>query len=130
MSEQGVEVVRRGMAAFRERDWDTLASYLDPDILIRTDPRWPEQRIYGREAALAFYRGVWESVGSDVRIEEIVDLEDRVLAVQPLRVSGQLSGIEGEQRVSTLCTLRAGRIILIEYFLNHDEALRAVGLVG
>jgi hypothetical protein len=32
------------------------ASRQNPHILIRTDPRWPEQFIDGRQAALAFYR--------------------------------------------------------------------------
>jgi hypothetical protein len=32
-----------------------------PHIVVRTDPRCPEQVFYGREAALAWYRGLWES---------------------------------------------------------------------
>jgi hypothetical protein len=40
---------------------------------------------------------------------------------------GLSSGIEGEQRTSALCTLREGRVILEEFFLEHDQALKAVG---
>ena len=57
MSQDNVETIRRGNDALRRGDWKVLAEGLDPHISIRTDARWPEQRIYGREAALAFYRG-------------------------------------------------------------------------
>ena len=74
MSQHNVAVVRRGIEAFRRGDWESIADVIDPHISIRTDTSWPEQRIYGREAALAFYRGIAESGGSDTHIEEAVDL--------------------------------------------------------
>jgi hypothetical protein len=61
VSQENVEIVRRINAAYRCGDWEVLAEFWDPDILIRTDARWPEQRVYGRDAALALYRGLWES---------------------------------------------------------------------
>ncbi len=42
MSQENVEVLQRTNAAFRRGDWDALAACWDPDILIRTDARWPE----------------------------------------------------------------------------------------
>jgi len=53
MSQENVELVREGNAAVRRGDWDAVATNLDPHVLIRTDPRWPERYIYGREAAIA-----------------------------------------------------------------------------
>jgi hypothetical protein len=38
------------------------------------------------------------------------------------------AAFEGYQRSTAIVTFRAGRIILVEYFLDHDEALKAVGL--
>ena len=74
MSQEDVDALRNGNAAFRNGDGARSQANMDPDILIRTDPRRPQQRIYGRQAALAFYRGLWESGGPDLRIDEIVDL--------------------------------------------------------
>ncbi|HEV2982246.1 MAG TPA: nuclear transport factor 2 family protein [Solirubrobacteraceae bacterium] len=128
MSQGNVETVWNGNAAFRNGDWDTVAANMDPDILIRTDPRWPEQRIYGREAALAWYRELVEAGGTDVRIEEVTDLGDRVLVRQCWHIQGLHSGVEGEQRSCSISTFREGRIILEEFFLDHSEALKAVGL--
>ena len=128
MSQENGEIVRNGNAANRRGDWDAVAANMDPDILIRTDARWPEQRIYGREAALAWYRELWESGGRDLRIEEIIDLGDRVLARWCWHLHGLHSGVEGEQRGSVISTFRDGRVILEEFFLDHEQALKAVGL--
>ena len=128
MSQENVEVIKRGVDAIRRGDWETLAEGADPHISVRTDARWPEQRIYGREAALAFYRGLVESGGSDIHIEEILDLGDRVLVRLLWHMRGSHSGVEGEQRYSVVCTLRDGRVILEEFFLDHEQALQAVGL--
>ena len=128
MSQENVEIVRRGNEAFRRGDWAAVAETLDPHISIRTVANWPEQRIYGREAALAFYRGIAESGGSDTRIEETIDLGDRVLVRLRLHMRGSYSGAEGEQRYSAICTLRDRRVILEEFFLDQEEALKAVGL--
>jgi len=127
---QNVEVVRKGNAAARRGDWDAVAANLDPHILLRTDARWPEQRIYGRDAAIAWYRELWESGGPDVRIEEIVDLGDRVLVRVCWHMRGLHSGVEGEFRTSEISTFREGRIILGEYFFEHEQALKALGLAG
>ena len=128
MSQENVDLVRKGNAAFRSRDWDTMAAFMDPDILIRTDARWPEQRIYGRESALAWYRELWEAGGPDSYTEELLDLGDRVLARWCWHMRGPRSGVEVEQRGSVIYTLRERRVILEEFFLDHAQALKAVGL--
>ena len=79
MSQENVDVIWRQNAAVRRGDLDPLAATIDPHILIRTDARWPEQRIYGREPALAWYGGFLELWGTDYRIEEVTDLGARVL---------------------------------------------------
>jgi ketosteroid isomerase-like protein len=128
VSQENVELVREGNAAFRRGDWDNVAANLDPHILVRADPRWPEQRVYGREAALAFYRNLWESAGPDVRIEELTDLGDRVLVRVCWYMRGVHSGVEGDFWSSIIFTFREGRVILEEFFLEHERALEAVGL--
>jgi ketosteroid isomerase-like protein len=128
VSQQNVEIARDCNAAFRRGDWKTLAAHMDPGVLIRTDPRWPEQYVFGLEAALAWWRGLRESGGAEVTIDELADLGDRVLVRLRWALRGQLSGIEGEQLGSMIYTFRDGRVILEEWFLDHDDALNAVGL--
>jgi hypothetical protein len=128
MSQENVEATRKTNAAFRSGDWDVCADAADPDIFVRTDPSWPEQRIYGREAWMAFCRGTRESWGPDLSIEDIVDLGDRLLVRYRWAVRGGSSGVEGEQRYSEIATFREGRVVFIEYFHDHDQALKSVGL--
>jgi hypothetical protein len=126
MSEANLDVFQKGTDAYRRGDWDAMAATLDAHVLVRTDPRWPEQRFYGREAVIAFWRGVWEAWGSDARVEEVIDLGDRLLVRWRFIVRGQHSGVEGEQHISQINTYRQGRAILIEYFLEHEHALEAL----
>ena len=69
-----------------------------------------------------------EAGGGDLRIEEIVDLGDRLLVRLHWHALGSHSGIEADLRVSEIATIRDGRVILSEFFLDHHEALKAVGL--
>jgi ketosteroid isomerase-like protein len=128
MSQENVEIIKRELDAFRRGDWESMVEMIDPHISIRTDVNWPEQRIYGRHPALAFYQGISASGGSDTRIEEILDLGDRVLVRLLWHIRGPHSGVEGEQHYSAICTLRDGRVILEEFFLDHENALEALGL--
>jgi len=126
MSRANLDAFEKGNDAFRRGDWDTIAATIDTHILVRADPRWPEQRFYGREAVIAFWRGLWESWGPDARVEEAIDLGDRLLVRWRFIVRGQHSGVEGEQRISAIQTYRKGQVILVEYFLEHEQALEAL----
>jgi ketosteroid isomerase-like protein len=128
MSQENVELIRRGADAFRRKDWKAFEEIADPHICLRMDSRWPEQRAYGREAAIGFYREASASGGSDLRIDDIVDLGDRVLFDVCWHMQGAQSGLAGEQRYSVISTIRERRVILEEFFLDHGEALKAVGL--
>jgi hypothetical protein len=126
MSQANIDAFEKGMDDFRRGDWDAVAATVDEHILLRADPGWPEQRVYGREAVVAFWRGLWESWGPDADIEEVVDLGDRLLVRWRYVVRGQQSGVEGEQSISSIQTYREGRAILIEYFLEYERALEAL----
>ena len=128
MSQENVEIAHKLFDAFTRRDWGTVLECLDPDILARLDPTWPEQRVYGREAYLAFLKSSADAWGTDTSIDELVDLGDRLLMRICWRTRGHHSGIEGIQRWSQITTMRDGRHILIEFFVDHTEALKAVGL--
>ena len=128
MSAENVEVARRFSDSYHDGDWVEMAATLDPDVFVRTDPLWPERFIYGRKAVVAWGRGIRESMGPDFRIEEAVDLEDRVLVRHSWSARGQHSGVTGQQPVSYIATVRDGLIIFMEYFLDHADALKAVGL--
>jgi|SRR5437588_8420452 len=128
MSQENVEIVRRMNDAIRRGDWVAVADCYDTHICMRTDPNWPEQRMYGRKAAVTFVRNAVEPLGADFSQEDIVDLGDRVLVRVHWKTHARHSGIEGELQFSEIATFRDGRVILAEFFLDHADALKAVGL--
>jgi len=105
-----------------------MEAIADPYVVVRTDSNWPERYLYGRDAVMAWYRAGWESLGPDVRIEEIVDLGDRVLVRNYWTVLGERSGYGGDLRWSEIITYREGRSVFVEMFLEHAHAVKAVGL--
>jgi ketosteroid isomerase-like protein len=128
VSQENVDLWRKTVEASVRGDWDAWRPLIDPDVFVRLDPNWPEQRIYGREAFLNFLRSVQESLGSSRRVEEVIDLGDRILARHVWNTRGQYSGIEGDLRWSEIVTFRDGRGVFAELYLDHAQALKAVGL--
>src|SRR5690242_15228918 len=116
MSQENVEITRRQHDAAVRGDWDAYEAVFDPDIVVRTDPSWPEQFIHGRQAVIDWLRSVQESLGTDRRIEDIMDLGDRVLIRWHWHMLGQRSGLEDDLRWSSITTYRDGRVVFIEMF--------------
>ena len=130
MSQENVDLARKASDAFKRGDREALAASLDPHVLLRLDPRWPEQRIYGRAAAVEFFRSASETLGPDSSIEEIKDLGDRLLMRVRWTTRGHHSGIEEDLAWTEVVTYRDGCSVLVEYFLDHYDALKAAGLEG
>ncbi len=54
--------------------------------------------------------------------------DGRVLVLGRLHLRGRESGVEFDQEMAWLFTLREGKLLRYEVFASHDEALRAAGL--
>jgi ketosteroid isomerase-like protein len=61
-------------------------------------------------------------------IKEVFPVGDRVVARADWGGSGRASGIDLRSSLTSICTIRAGRIVKIEWFFDHAQALEAVGL--
>jgi ketosteroid isomerase-like protein len=70
---------------------------------------------------------VW---GDDVRLEptELIDLGDRLVLLADMPMRAQASGVPLAGTYAGVMTLRNGRVIRQDDFLNQSEALEAVGL--
>jgi ketosteroid isomerase-like protein len=128
VSQENVDLWRNTVNASARGDWDAWEVHIDPDIFVRLDRNWPEQRICGRDAFQNFLRSTQETLGSSRRAEEVMDLGDRVLARHVWNTRGQFSGIQGDLRWSEIVTLRDGRCVFAELYLDHADALKALGL--
>jgi ketosteroid isomerase-like protein len=135
MSQENVEIIRRVYDAAARRDSDVVLAIYDPEVEVDMS-RAPcrdlvGKRFYhGHDGLRAFYRewnGAWETVESDV--EELIDAGERVVSVETTRGRGVVSGAAVELHQCGIWTLRAGRIVRVEWLdATREEALEAAGL--
>ena len=129
MSQENVKLVRDGFAAWNTGDMDALGQLLAADVVLRLPDGWPEPGPYlGREAAIRQFEQNRETFETD-RLEPVTDFigaGDRVVVRTIWRGEGQ--GPESVLEWTVVLTLRKGKVINIEYFWDHAEALEAVGL--
>ena len=129
MSEENVEVVRRAHEVWNAGDMDTLRELYDPGIIWRGPEGWPEPGPYaGREAVMGQVeqmRETWDTDSFEL-ISELIDVGDRVAVRFIWRGAGH--GPEANIEATGVYTVRKGRIIGIEFFWDHAEALATLGL--
>jgi ketosteroid isomerase-like protein len=131
MSRENVEVVKRAVEAFSARDVDLAAALATPDFewfpaMTGTVERGSYQ---GREGVGAYLRDVLDT-WAELRVlaAEFRDLGDRVLMLGRMAGRGRGSGAPVDAPIGMVFECRGGRIAQIRSFLDHGEALEAVGL--
>jgi ketosteroid isomerase-like protein len=130
MSEENVEVIRDSVAAFNRGDLDAGLKDYDPYVVIRPDASWPENRPrLGGDEARSFFDDLTAMFGTgETVLEDVIDAGDRVVTRNRARFHGQRSDVEDEAVFSQVVTFRHRKIVMLEYFLDHQEALEAAGL--
>jgi ketosteroid isomerase-like protein len=130
MSQENVEIVRAAYRAFNVGDMDALRELYDPGaILVRGLEAWPEgeEPVVGREAIIRSFQEGREAWDADtLEMAGLIDLGDRVVVRQVWCGVGR--GPAARIEWTVICTLRKGKIFLLEQFWDHDEALEALGL--
>jgi len=131
MSQENVEIVRRGFEAWNRNDWDTLMAVFAPDVVAIAPAEWPEPEIgTGREALRDQFERLespWEE--QRIEVDDIRDLGDRVLVLFRWIARGIGSHVEVEHPAAVLDTLRDGSVVRVEFFFeDQSRALEAAGL--
>jgi ketosteroid isomerase-like protein len=130
MSQENVEIVRRSYEAWNAGEMQALHDCYDPGVMIALGPeRWAEGEdpIVGVDAVMRLFaqvRRVWDADAMEP--VSFTDAGDRVVVHHVHRARGHATDLDIQQAI--VCTLREGRICLVEVFWNHDEALKAVGV--
>ena len=129
MSGENVEIDQATFEAWNARDMDALRDLYDPDIVMRTPEGWPEPGPFvGREAVmrqLEQMRDTWDADAVEL-ISDFIDVGDRVAVRMIWHGAGR--GPETDIESTNVVTVRNGRIVFIEFFWDHAEALEALGL--
>jgi ketosteroid isomerase-like protein len=128
MLEENVEILRETYESWNRGDLDAVIEFFDDDVVVRTVEDWPERVVRGKAAVVSFYRGYAETVGHNTAIEDLIDAGDSVVVRVRGRLSGDQTGIEVDLRFSHVTRFRDGKVVLVEYFWDHQEAIEAAGL--
>jgi len=131
MSQQNVEIVRKGMEAWNQHDADLWLSYAALDVeWAPAGPAAVERTVYrGHDEVASGFAAIWETW--DVfHCEEgqIRDLGDSVLWLGRVKMRGSASHIDLDQEFAVHIRLQDGQVISVRSFLAWQEAVEAVGL--
>ena len=132
MSQENVEVIRRGWEAWLRGDIDALVSEWDTNVVWDTSHfrNWPESAYYGIEGVrkfLAEWLEVWGEY--EIEVEEILPSPDgRVVSLFSHHGKGHQSGVPMDLEMANIATLQGGRVMRIDNYGDRDEALEAAGL--
>jgi ketosteroid isomerase-like protein len=130
MPQENVEkVVRAATKAWNAGDLNALRDVYDPNIVVRVVREWPEPGPFiGIEAVLRQWERQREAYDAQTLEEtsEIVVVGNRATSRLRWRGSGQGPGLDME--ITALAAVRDGRMVTLDFFWDHTEALEALGL--
>jgi uncharacterized protein len=121
-----VDIVRSVYEAFAVADADRIADHLHADVEL-IDPDLPGGGTFsGIDGVFEFLR-LWGEGFSELHIdvEELIAMDDRVVAVVHQYGVAEASGAPVEMRDAHLWTVEDGLVKRIQLFLSRDAALAA-----
>jgi ketosteroid isomerase-like protein len=132
MSDDNVEIIRRGFETMQRDGWQTLFSLIDPEFELTTPPDLAmEPDTYRGEAGLRRYFESFEDAMEDIQIVpegEFLGAGEKVFVPFRLSARGRETGIEATQHAFQVWTMRAGKGLRVEIFASREQALEAAGL--
>ena len=130
MSQENLDLARRGYEAFARGDLDSAIEIMHPEIEAHDPPEAPDATIYrGREAV----RRDWEQFSNlfedfSIDVEKSFDRGDEVVVFLRFRGRARESNAEVEAPMAHVWTIRDGKAVRLRQFLDRAEALKAAGL--
>jgi ketosteroid isomerase-like protein len=130
MSQENVELARRGYEAFGRGDLDAVFELFDPEIEAHDPPEMPDAATHrGHEAVRRDWEQTYELFEDfSIEVEETLDCGEDVVVFLRYRGRGSESGAEVEASITHVWTVRDGKAIRLRQFLDRATALEAVGL--
>lgn len=124
------ELARRAVERWNAHDLEPVYADWEPEIVVRPDPYFPDSGVlHGKDAARRFWEDQRDALGyGHLEILETHDLGDRCLLRVRQHVEAPASGVRGAYDWSFVTTARAGKVVRIEFFIDRDHGLAAVGL--
>jgi ketosteroid isomerase-like protein len=130
MSQENVEIVRRAIDAFNQRDVDEMVRAWDFEIEVDwSQSRGPEAGIYrGQEAALGLWTAFFAMFDrATVSPDEFIECGEHVVVPNRADFRGR-DHVRVQAQSALVATLRNGRIVRWRLYQERADALEAMGL--
>ena len=117
--------------AFNRRDIAGLLALLDPEIQFEPQQAALQGTYVGHQGVGEWLRDLAEHYDPEsghIRLTDVRDLGDSILAIGTLRFTGKASGIQTEVRVAVVARFRNGRMSYFKDYGDKAQALEAAGL--
>jgi ketosteroid isomerase-like protein len=136
MSRQNVELMGRGIAAWNSGDLERYLQAIEETV--HPELEWHAVIAELVEGRAAVYRGhegmrqfwhdwhdVWDFHFDDL---DFRDLGETLVVLAQISATGRASGAQLKTPLAMVATFSDGLLIRLESYLDHEEALAAVGL--
>jgi ketosteroid isomerase-like protein len=127
--------VRLASEAYNRRDLDALVIAYHPELEYYPGREWvraglAEPCYQGREGYRRYVAATSEVWGDENYLmpSELIDLGDRFVLLATVPMRGQASGIRLNEAFAYVGTLKDGKVVRLQEFYDHAEALEAAGL--
>ena len=127
---EALTLTKRGFALWNAQDMDAIVEDWSNEIVVRPDPYFPDSDVrVGKEAARQFWQDQADAMGfGRIEVLEEHDLGIRCLIRIRQHVEARASGVEGSYDWSLLATVREGKLVMYEFFLDRERGRAAAGL--
>lgn len=127
--EAKIALVRKLYDAMAARDLDTILSLVDPEVMIVQTPELPWGGEHqGLEGLATFYGVLTDTINSKVEHDELFAAGNRVVQVGRTRGTVIASGSPFDIREVHIWTIREGKIIRFEAYIDTPAMLAALAL--
>ena len=130
-----MEIVRRAFEEFQTDGWEgRFITFFAPEIIWDMTPSGvPGLGTYRGHAGLrAFFEDDWFAAFPleewEQELVDIIDCGEKVVLIAHQRGHGSSSGASVELEYIQLCTLRDGKMVRVDTYLDRGKALEAAGL--
>jgi ketosteroid isomerase-like protein len=126
VSQENLERIKAGFAAHNRGDLDALVELYHPEAVFETLLLGTH---HGNEAIRLIYEENQKTLsGYDVVPVELIDVDDKVVAVARTVGAGPASQIAVDDHFAFVFTFEGERVVREQAFRNREEALQAAGL--
>ena len=128
MTRDNAETLKRGYAAFKNRDFDELVAVCHPEVEFTSLIRESEGGVYrGHEGVRQFFQGVLDVLPDwSPELDSFEDHGDRLLVRAVIHASPPGGDVPMEQVVWQAVRLRDGLAIRWDFFRTEEEARAAL----